>query len=446
MKKLNISVFFFFVASLLINPEGVQSLSEKINLNIDSFFNNKNQTKYSIIRFESSTNLTDIELQRFYHLIITPLERSDNTQFKDLSTGFNDGRGNFDLNRINEINHFISIKLINNMGKLGAGIVIYNRNTNRIVNIKYYEELIKKEEVELLAIKNPGLSSREYSKVIDIKVNRNLMNIASYNIQGIENIFFLLNDRIDFYTLADNSIFKVGSTKIEWGKPYLPSIQNEGNLFLFKKSDDIFLIAGSNFSRYSYIFNLKSKKLQRIAKLNFSVSDIFQINGVRYIAGFNFNFGKNFYKGKLFLKQFDSINFNTGETFIKDLPDFYSAAFYKENDEFRSLYLIDMNYNMRIFSATINETSGSDYKFGYTHAISEDIIASSSYTNDNDRLIMFRIGNDISTPIFDQKITGKIKLIKKGIAEGKHGFWVIVEKSNKGFKNLKLQFWRKNID
>ena len=98
-------------------------------------------------------NLSDLELQRFYHLIITPLERSGNRQFRDLSTGFNNGKGNFDLNRINEINHFISIKLINNMGKIGAGIIIYNRNVNRIVSVKYYEESIKNREVERLDIK-----------------------------------------------------------------------------------------------------------------------------------------------------------------------------------------------------------------------------------------------------------------------------------------------------
>ena len=446
MKKLITSTFFFFVAFLLVSSQGIQSLSEKINGNIENFFSNKHQVKYSIIRFESSSNLSDLELQRFYHLIITPLERSENAQFRDFSTGFNNGKGNFDLNRINEINHFISIKLINNMGKLGAGIVIYNRNVNRIVSIKYYEESISKAEVELLGIKDPGLSSGEYSKVYDIRVNHNLLNVASYNIKGTEYIFFLLNDRIDIYTLTENSLLKLKSVKIEWGRPYFPSIHNEGNLFLFEENDDVYLIAGSNFSRYSYIFNLKDNKLKKIAKFDFSVADVFMINGVRYIAGFNFSFGKNFYKGKLFLKQFNFVNFNAGETFIKNLPDFYSAAFFKDRGEFRSLFLIDLNYKMRIFSDTINETSGSDSKFGYTHAISEDVIAISSYTDNNDRLKMMKIGNDINTPLFNKEIKGKIKLIKEGIVEEKHGFWVIVEKSNKGFKNLKLQFWRKNID
>ncbi|MCK5003698.1 MAG: hypothetical protein KAS21_01325 [Candidatus Aminicenantes bacterium] len=421
-------------------------MSEKISGNIENFFSGKNQIKYSIIRFESSSNLSDLELQRFYHMIITPIERSENEQFRDLSTGFNNGKGNFDLNRINEINHFISIKLINNMGKLGAGIIIYNRNVNRIVSVKYYEEPIKKREVELLRIKDPGLSSREYSKLYDIRVSHNLLNVASCNIKGTEYVFFLLNDRIDVYTLTENSILKLKSNEVEWGRPHFPSIQNEGNLFLFEENDDIFLIVGSNFSRYSYIFNLKDNELKRIAKFDFSVADVFIINGVRYIAGFNFSFGKNFYKGKLFLKQFNSVNFNAGETYIKNLPDFYSAAFYKDRGEFRSLYLIDLNYNMRIFSDTINETPGSDSKFGYTHAISEDVIAISSYTENNDRLKMMKIGNDINTPIFNKEIKGKIRLIEKGIVEGKHGFWIIVEKSNKGFKNLKLQFWRKNID
>lgn len=446
MKKLITYIFFFFASFLLINAQGIQSLSEKINGNIDAFFKNKNQIKYSIIRFESSSNLSDLELQRFYHLIITPLERSGNRQFRDLSTGFNNGKGNFDLNRINEINHFISIKLINNMGKIGAGIIIYNRNVNRIVSVKYYEESIKNREVELLGIKDPGLSSREYSKVYDIRVNSNLLNVASSNIQGTEYVFFLLNDRIDTYTLTENSILKIKSNKIEWGRPYFPSILNEGNLFLFEENSDIYLVAGSNFSRYSHIFNLNNNILKNIAKFDFSVADIFMINGIRYIAGFNYSFGKNFYKGKLYLKQFNSVNFNAGETFIKNLPDFYSAAFFKEGEEFRSLFLIDLNYNMRIFSDTINETPGSDSKFGYTHAISEDVIAISSYTQNNDRLKMIKIGNDLTTPIFNNEISGKIRLIKKGVAEGKPGFWIIVENYNKGFKNLKLQFWRKNID
>lgn len=445
MKKLITVIFFFLLTSIFINSQGIQILSKKISGNIETFFSDKNRVNYSIIRFENYSYLSDLELQRFYDLIITDLERSETARFKDLLTGFNNGKGNFNLNRINEINHIVTIKLINNMGKLGAGIIIYSRNLNRIVSIRYYEEPIKKREIELLGISDPGISSREYLKVFDLKVNKNLLNVASYNINGTEHIFFLLNDRIDVYKITENSISKKNTNRIDWERPYFPAIHNEGNLFLFEDNSEIFLVAGSNFSKYSYVFKITGNKLKSFSKMNFCAFDVFMINEVRYIAGFNFSFGKNFYTGKLFLKQFKSVNFDSGETFVKSLPDFYSAAFLKDGADFRSIFLVDLNYNMRVFSDTMSETTGFESKSGSTHAISDSVIAVSDHVETNDRLKILKIENKMN-PIFDKKIQGEIKLIKNGTFGGKRGFWIIVKTDNNGLKKLKLQFWRKNID
>lgn len=445
MKKLIVFSFFFLLISIFISSQGIQILSDKISENIETFFADKHQVKYSIIRFENYSSLSDLELQRFYGLIITNLERSEVADFKDILTGFNNGKGNFDLNRINEVNHFVTIKLINNMGKLGAGVIIYNRNLNRIVSVRYYEEQINKREIELLSIKDPGVSSREYFKVFDLRVNKNLLNIVSCDIKGTEYLFFLLTDRIDIYTIVKNSISKKSTRRINWEKPYFPSIKNEGNLFLFKENSEIFFAAGSNFSKYSYVYKLEGSELKSHSRMEFSIADVIKINDIRYIAGFNYNFGMNFYKGKLFLKQFKHLNFNSGETFAKTLPDFYSAAFYKEGDDFRSIFLIDLDYNMRVFSDTMNEAAGFESKFGSTHAISGNVIAVSDHVDKNDRLRMLKIGN-IMTPLFNIRIKGEIKLIKNGILKGYKGFWIIVENNTKGIVKLNLQFWRKNID
>ena len=445
MKKFLVLYFFFFAAISLIHSQGIQRLSEKINDNVSVFFENMHDTTYSIVRFTNSSSLSDIELQRFYQLIVTQMEKSGEGIFKDLLTGFNNNKGNFDLSRINEITHIINIKVINNMGNLGVGIIIYNRNNNRIERIKYFEEPLIKPEVEFLGIKNPGLSSIEYHKELDIRVNNNLLNLSAINLDGSQYIFILLKNKIDIYFLNRNSMVKKNSQEIEWGLPYYPSIKNEGNLFLFKNDNKVYLSAGSNFSKFSYIYEFKNSRLVKILKLNFSVVDIFDINGIKYLAGFNFSFGKNFYKGKLYLKQFND-NIQQGETFAKDLPDFYSSSFYKEDNEFKSLYLIDRNYKLRIFSGSINEVSVKDLKFGSAIAVWDNYYAISGHTFNNDNLKIFKVGDNIGDPIFNKDITGAIKVLKSGMINGKRGLWVLVEEEGKGLPKSRVQFWRKNID
>lgn len=447
MKKILIFYFFFFTAFFLINSQGIQRLSEKINKNVSVFFENKHEITYSIVRFDNSSSLSDLELQRFYHLIVTPLEKSGSGFFKDLLTGFNGGKGSFDLTRINEVTHIISVKVINHMGNLGAGIVIYNRNNNRIVNIKYFEEPITKPEVSLLGTNDPGLSSREYYKELDMRINqKSLLSLSSTSIAGSQYIFLLSENKIDTYLLSESSIVKKNSHKIEWGRPYYPSIRSEGNLFLFHNEGDVYLSAGSNFSKFSYIYKFGNSGLIKISRLNFSVRDMFKINGTMYFAGFNFNFGKNYFKGKLYLKQFNANNFESGQTFIKDLPDFYSSAFYKEEEEFKSLYLIDRDYKLRVFSDAINEVEVKGTKFGSAIAVRDSFIALSDFTEKNDSIKVLKIGDDYNTPIFNRKIKGSIKLLKRGSINGKMGFWVIVEEDGKGLKKSRIQFWRKNID
>jgi len=446
MKKILVFIIFFFTVFSLINSQGILRLSEKINSNISQFFKNKHNITYSIIRFDNSTSLSDLELQRFYHLIVTPLEKSENGIFKDFLRGFNNSKGTYDLSRINEITHFISIKIIENMGKLGAGIIIYNRNSNRIVSIRYFEEAIVQPEVALLGISDPGLSSMEYRTDLDMKIDQDILDLSSIEIKGSQYVFILSENKVDIYLLNGDSIKKTYSNKIKWGRPYYPAIHNEGNLFLFSEENSIYLCVGTNFSKFTHIYKFENSVLKKITNLDFIVRDIFQLNDIKYFAGFNFNFGKNFYKGKLYLKQFHTDDFKRGETFIKDLPDFYSASFYKEENEFKSLFLIDRDYKLRVFSDTIKEVSGKDFKFGSAVAIMENLIALSDYSEKNDNLKIFKIGDNIGNPIFNKAIEGSIKTIKRGKINGKTGFWVIIEKNEGVSRRSRVQFWRKNID
>ena len=128
------------------------------------------------------------------------------------------------------------------------------------------------------------------------------------------------------------------------------------------------------------------------------------------------------------------------------MPDFYSAAFYKEEDEFKSIYLIDKEYKLRVFSDSINEVPGKDIKFGSAVAVMDKFIALSNYSEKNDILKILKIGEYIDSPIFIREIKGSIKIIKKGIINENKGFWVIVDEDEKGLRRSRIQFWRKNID
>jgi len=446
MKKLFIFCLFFFFFFDFISSQGIQVLSEKIHSNIKNYFKEKKGVNYSIIRFEDNYKFSDLELQRFYNLIVTELEISDKNRFFDLSTGFNNGRGSFDLNRISKINYYVSIKIINNMGKIGVGIVIFNRNINRIVSVKYVEESVSRNEIELLSIKDPGLSNREYSKVYDIGVSGDILSIASLSKDEVENIFLLFPDRIDVFVLKNNSIKKNSSVKIRWGRPYFPSIKMEGNIFMYSDNSGIYLFVGSNFSKYSHVFRLRENRLIQAEKMDFSVFNIISINDQIYMAGFNYDFGKNFYKGKLYLKSFNVSNLVAGKIFVKKIPDFYSASFHKEGMKFQALFLIDKNYNLRVFTDKVSDSNEINKKYGSALAVLNNMIILSDFSMINDRIKILGMNSIPSTPVFDMEVSGSIKLIKKGKVNNYEGFWVIVEDNDRRSGKSKLQFWRKDIE
>ncbi len=446
MRKSIIFCIFFTLAVAFINSQGIQVLSEKIHNNITDFFKEMRGVNYSIIKFEDSFKFTDLELQRFYNLIVTKLEESDKDHFFDLATGFNNGRGNFNLNRISRINYYITIKIINNMGNLGAGILIYNRNLERVVSVKYVEVSVDKNEIEILSTKDPGLANREYLKMNDIRISGNLLSVDSFLIDGTDNIFFLFPERIDVYTLENNTIKKINSVKIRWGRPFYPSIEMEGNIFVYSENSQIYVFAGSNFSKYSHVFKFNENKLGQLSKLDFSVFDIVSINGKIYMAGFNYDFGKNFYNGKLYLKSFNASNLSSGEIFIKKIPDFYSASFYKKGVNFQALFLIDKNYNMRIFTDKVSDSKRIDRKYGSAIAVLNDLIVVSDFSKANDRIKVLGINADSSTPIFDKEIFGSIKFIKEGKVGKYKGFWMLVKNNGEVSEKSKLQFWRKDIE
>ncbi len=440
-------MFFFLIASISVHSNGIQSLSVKVANSIDKFCNGIGNVRYSIINLTNHSKLSDIELQRFYHLIVSAIERQRNNNFTDLITGFEKDRGIFDLNKINLVSYTVSLKIVNNMGKLGIGIAVYNRNTENIVFIKYFEESVNLKEIELLGTENSRIGKYEYKKSYEIKVTKDLLDVSSLkNKDKSDNIFFLFSRKIDIYNLRDNNLKKINSIRIEWGRPYYPAIKSEGKLFVYSNKEEIFIFAGINSSPISLIFSYKNGNIKQIGKLKFVVTSIMLINGQKYLSGFKYSLGKNFFRGNLFLKTFNEMSLESGEVFKKNLPEFYSAILMKDDLIFSGLYLIDKNYKLHVYSGNMDEVANSDRRYGSTLSIKNKFVGISDYLRGNDNFMIVKNENGIDKPIHTIPINGEIKFIKGGEFGGYSGFWILKSEKKGNYKDYKLQFRRKNID
>ncbi|MEN8152641.1 MAG: hypothetical protein ABFR75_01340 [Acidobacteriota bacterium] len=446
MKKLTLITVFFLLILKSLTGQGFEILTGKINNSINSYFKNKTEIKYSIVKFQNNSILTDIEGQKFYQLLVSKLELNKNLNFIDLLLDFNKKNGVFNLNRVNGIDYSVYINLTNNKNKIGSGIVVYSRDLEKIVFVKYFETLIKKGERDLLKIKNYGFKDSAFVKFFEINLNNQLLDVCSINgpEDSIYSIFYYF-DKVEIYKHEGKTLKKKITEKLLWERPFFPVIKKEGKLFSLIKDKEIYFFVGGNFSSYSRVFSYDGKTVNKKGKINFIPFSKFTINNIDYLAGSKYASGKNFFLGKIFFMALKNGKIISSEIFIKKVPEFFSAIFGKNENNLNTFSIIDKNYLFKRFTQDFNEKVVSKIKYGFAAGNSGDnYIGLSGYTMNNDILNIMNVDHGIENESFKQDINGSISFISKGIWNEKKGLWILIERNKFENNSFHLQFWGRN--
>lgn len=478
-KAVLLYILIFIFSSGFIYTQGLGSLAEKTADGILDYFEDKHNVKTSIITFEDTSGVSDLTAQKFYQMVVARLEAAAGNKsqpgftfaFTDLMINFHKNRGQFNLNRIHLLNYLIYIKLTRNKNKIGAGISIFSRIGDRIVYVKYIEDVFTAPEREIFNATLFGFKAAGFSKIIEIDAKRELLDFKSVPDQrGRLRFLFYYPGKIEFFGLNGNRLSKFFTYKLQWGRPYYPVMEYEGTLACFLENGIFYVAVGANFSKISKFLAFKNDRWDEIDKekdegaVDFVPFKWIELNGIAYLAGARYALGKNYFENKLILIPFQEGQFMIkSDTYLeKEVPPFYSLDFStgQNTKVLSSVHLIDRDYKYRFLSDNFQQLTVEEEgeRGGALCTLDGQWLAVSDFSRGSDRLYFYKIEAGSRRLVFQNNIDGEIVFISGGQWQTARGFWVYVKKqttkTKPGINNktgaeyveYSLQFWSKKSD
>ncbi len=462
MKRyLFVGCIFLFIVSGIGYPNGIENLAQEVSGGILNYFAGKYNIRTSIIKFENFSNISDMAAQKYYQLLVANLESHPQLKYTDLMINFFKKRGEFNLNRIDKLNYLLYIKLIKNRDKLGAGTVIFSRSLDKIVYIKYFEEVYSAGDRDIFETRDYGFKGTGFSRQIEIDTDKNLLDFRSVIYpDGTHRYFFYYPEKIEIFKIEKSHFKKYFSFKLEWGRPYYPVMGYEGRLSLFYLDGEnrLYLTVGGNFSPHSKVFCFRDNQWRETDIIDFVPMKLIRLSSIDYLAGARYDEGKNYFKGKLLLTPIISGELQRESFLEKQIPTFYSLDFstigqhqHQHQQEVETIHLIDTGYNHRFFAGDFEEriVAREKKKHGSSlAALNGQWLAVSDYSfaKNNDILYFYKIEEGSIRLVYENRINGQVIFISHGTWKTREGFWVYVKKVKKEHVEYRLQFWSKNND
>lgn len=459
MKRAAVGSIFLFIISILGHAEGLDSLARKVSDGLLGHFSGKESIKTAIVKFDNFSDVSDLAAHKFYQILISSLENASSPQFAytDLMVNFIKRRGEFNLNRIDQLNYLIYVRLVKNRDKIGAGIAVFSRNLDRLVYIKYFEDMLPPGERDLYEARDYGFKGTGFSMEVEIDAEKNLLDFKTIlnPDRAAYRYFFYYPEKIDIFINEDNSFKKFFSYKLAWGRPYYPVLNHEGKLSLFYHENGLYITVGSNFSPRSKIFCLKDNLWKEIALVDFVPLKLIRLNQNDYIAGARYDEGKNYFNEKLYLAPLVSGEVQKEGILEKRVPASYSLDFSAvESTEgggalLESIHLIDTAYNYRFLAGDFEELAVEPDKRGSALAVLDGRwLAVSDYSTalEKDKLFFYKIEEGSKRQVYENPVHGQVVFISPGAWKENRGFWVYVKRTRERRDEYRLQFWSKKND
>lgn len=445
MKKVVCSLLLLFLyGSTAFGQQSAEALVTESAAFLKTFFNNRFDVSVAVARFENDSELTDRAMQKIYQILISRLENEKNIRVSDLLINFANGRGEFNLGRVDDLHFLLGLKLIQNKSKTGLGLTIFSRLQDKIVAIKYFEKALSKGEMDFLNTRNFSFSELGFSKLLEFESKKNLMDIQSITgSDGREQYFFYYPDEIVIYLASNMRLEKDSQFKLGWTRPVYPVLHYEGKLLLLQMNQGLVLTAGNNFSPYAKVLTFRDSQWQEIQKIDFVPCKYLILNQNPYLVGARYDEGRNYFKDKIYFMPFSDPANRTG-IYEKKAAPAMALDFSVQDGQLQAIHLIDRNYNYHLFTSEFEEQFPAPEKKGASlAALGGEWLAVSDYRRASDQLFFYDIQNGGQRLIYSEKITGEIQFISAGVWQKIRGFWTGVRQERDGQERFMVQFWGK---
>lgn len=436
-----------FLIPVVAHADGLDDLSKKVSTGILDFFSGKINVRTAVVRFDNYSDLSGLAAQRYYQVVVSHLESQASLQFTDLMVHVRKERGEFNLTRLDKLNYLIYLKLVRNRDKIGTGVAIFSRTLDKIVYVKYYEELLPAAEIEFIEQTDYGFKSVGFARRIEIEAQKNLLDFKGILTRGGDYwYFFFYPHRIDIYKIENNRFRKFFNFKLNWERPYWPVLNYEGRMALFYQEDTLYLTLGTNFSPNSKIFSYSQNTFREVERLEFVPLRLVRLGDSDYLAGGQYAEAKNYFVEKLLLVPVTAGEIQKEEILLKQVPPFYSLDFsLAVAPTVEGIHLVDTDYNYRFLGSDFEEKVVEPERRGSALAVFKaKWLAVSDYSTGTDKLYFYKIEEGTRQLVYENTIRGEVILISGGSWQSRDGVWVYVKKNQNGRDEYSLQFWSEN--
>jgi hypothetical protein len=432
-----------------VASSGSDALAQAVADHVRAYSRDKFELSFAVSRIENASPLPDAAVQKIYQLIAARLETETSFSFRDSLLSFSNGRGEFNPRTLDDVNHLIYLRLVQNLNKTGIGVVIYSKRQDTVVSVRYAETEIPAGERNLLVKSDFGFSGLGFAKLAEWQPPAGLLDVCAVPSAGGPPMLLLLYPaEIEVRQLRDDRLEKSSTLKLNWGRPFYPVLHPEGRMALRQQGGTLLLAAGGNFSNASKIFRFSDGKWTETDHVDFVAQAWLTINAAPYLAGARYQTGQNTFQGRIFLLPVaaDGGTTDKASLYEKSVPPFLALDVNAPGGRLESLHLIDLGYVYHQYSSEFAERLADPMlrRSGSALAvIPGQWLATSDYSSGADRLFLTGIGDGGWRPTYDQPIDGEIVFIRDGSWQGTPGFWVYVRRSRDTYDEYPLQFWGK---
>ncbi len=448
MKK---AIRFLLLLSLcpgfIFCQSGAESLVQQAADYLRTFFNDKVAARAAIVQFENYSELTDEAMQKLYQLLTARIESDKNIKASDLLLSFAQGRGEFNLSRMNELDYLIHLRLIQNKSRAGMGIAIFSRWQDRLVSLKYLEKTISPAEMDFLNANHFAFAQMGFSRLCEFDIKENLLDVRSSPMaDGQTRYFFYYPDEIIVFLAREGRLEKESQFKLTWGRPYYPVLHFQGKLLLFTSNQSLIMTVGGNFSPYAQVLTSSNGQWQETAKIDFVPIQHLVFNGSPYLVGGRYEEGRNSFTDRIYFMPYAEPAASSGILEKKALPAL-DMDFSTLDGQLQGIHLIDMDYRYHLLTSDLAEKTPVPERKGASLAVSNgQWLAISDYSRRQDQVFFYDIKSGGHRPAYSGKVAGEIQFISAGTWQGNEGFWICSHVSQEGVERSVLQFWGKRHD
>jgi len=433
----------------MIPGQGTQVLADKTAAAIGKVLASRYNPSTTIISFENHTEWPDVAVQKFYQLLVSGLETipQKGFEFHDRMVAFTGGRGRFQVRRLDDIAFLIALKMIRSQARVGVGITVFSRQSDRIVAIRYVSEKIPAGELRILNLPEQVFAGTGFSMTARIEADPGLMDVCSRTEpNGQVRHYFLYPDKVEVFEWQERRMVRLLTLPLEWGRPITPARQIEGHLLVFHNQFGLWLTVGTNISKESLVFLRRAGSWESRETLDFVPIRRLVINDAPYLAGMRYASGRNYFHGGLVLMPLVEGRPDRDRLYEKPLPDAFAVDFTARDGRLTGLHLVDRDYRYRVYTTDFEDSTADERLRGAALAALEtEWVALSAYTRGNDRVHFFKTKNGGVREVYEGDFPGcEIRFISPGRWEDKPGFWICLDGADQKSVRAELQFWSRS--